>query len=101
MASKGVRSSQAISMMRSISCSERSFKSIRYKQHSILFVFLVWKEWKNSIYPKKPAWLVSNPSPGAKSGRKIGMKSSIAQTAVGLSATNKKVHLTLANGLGK
>ena len=101
MASKGVRSSQAISMMRSISCSERSFKSIRYKQHSILFVFHVWKEWRNSIYQKKPASLARNPSPGAKNGRKTGKKSNIVQTAVGLSAINKKVHLPLVNGLGK
>ena len=72
IASKGVRSSQAISMMRSISCSERSLKSIRFKQHSILFVFHVWKVLKNKIYHPKVAWPVDAPSLGAKNGRKTG-----------------------------
>ena len=90
MASKGVRSSQAISMMRSISCSVSAFKSMLTKQPCALFVALTWKALKNKIYQPKLALPVNGPSHGAKNGRKTGKKSSIVQTVVGLSATNNE-----------
>ena len=90
IASKGVRSSQAISMMRSMSCSVSALKSIFTKQPCALFVAITWKALKNKIYLPKLASRVDAPSLGEKNGRKTGKKSSIVQTAVGLSATNNE-----------
>ena len=101
IASKGVRSSQAISMMRSISCSVSAFKSMHSKQPCALFVAITWKALKNKIYHPKLAWLVVGPSPGAKNGRKTGKKSSIVQTAVGLSAINNEFLQLMEGGLDK